>query len=113
MIRARRAAGIHSESAVEESYGGGWYRATVQGKHGSVKLMLGTAASDATPAGYTQAMKGSDYAMYYKQTNQAVEQVETDELLDLTQPMYNSMGQRVGADYKGIVIQNGRKYLRQ
>lgn len=76
MIRARHAAGIHSESTVEESSGGGWYRATVQGKHGSVMLMLGSAASDAAPSGYTQAVKGSDYAMYYKQTNQAVEQVD-------------------------------------
>lgn len=65
MITARKKAGIHSESTVQEEAGGGYYRATVQGKYGSVKLMLGTAANDAAPAGYTQAVKGSDYAMYY------------------------------------------------
>lgn len=65
MIEARKKAGIHSESAVTEESGSGYYRATVQGKYGSVKLMLGSAASDAAPAGYTEAIKGSDYAMYY------------------------------------------------
>lgn len=65
MITARRMAGIHSESSVQEESGSGYYRATIQGKYGSVKLMLGSAANDAAPAGYTQAVKGSKYAMYY------------------------------------------------
>ena len=33
-------------------------------------------------------------------------------VLDLTQPMYNVLGQSVGADYQGVVIQNGYKYIR-
>ena len=33
-------------------------------------------------------------------------------VLDLTQPMYNILGQRVDANYHGIVIQNGYKYVR-
>lgn len=43
----------------------------------------------------------------------AVESVEndTDYRLDPTQPMYNILGVQVDADYKGIVIQNGHKYL--
>ena len=32
--------------------------------------------------------------------------------LDITRPMYNILGQKVGANYHGIVIQNGHKYLR-
>ena len=78
MIRARKAAGIHSESTVTEEAGSGYYRATVIGKHGSVKLMLGSAAGDAAPQGYTQAVKGSDYAMYYVSYGQGVENVEAD-----------------------------------
>lgn len=31
--------------------------------------------------------------------------------LDLNQPMYNAQGQQVDATYRGIVIQNGHKYL--
>lgn len=44
-----------------------------------------------------------------------VENVEVEKIvpaLDLTQPMYNILGQEVGADYHGIVIQNGNKYLK-
>ena len=31
-------------------------------------------------------------------------------MLDESKPMYNFAGQRVGKDYKGVVIQNGKKY---
>lgn len=65
MIDARRAAGIHSESRVDEAATTDGYRAVVYGKHGAVKLMLGAAATDAQPEGYTVAVKGTDYAMYY------------------------------------------------
>lgn len=79
MIEARKKAGIHSESTVTEESGNGYYRATIQGKYGSVKLMLGSAASDAAPAGYTEAIKGSDYAMYYTGNGAwAVEQVNAN-----------------------------------
>ncbi len=66
MIRARKAAGIHSESTMTEEAGENYYRATVQGKYGSVILWLGTAAGDAAPQGYTKAVQGTDYAMYYR-----------------------------------------------
>ncbi len=32
-------------------------------------------------------------------------------MLDLSEPMYNILGQRVNADYIGVVIQNGNKFL--
>ena len=32
--------------------------------------------------------------------------------IDFTKPFYNLSGQRVGDDYKGIVIQNGIKIIR-
>lgn len=66
MIHARRAAGIHSESQVQnESAANGGYKATIVGKRGNVILYLGNAANEAAPAGYKQAVKGTDYAMYY------------------------------------------------
>ena len=114
MIDARRAVGIHSESTMEETAGSKWYRATVQGKKGRIRLMLGTAASDEAPEGYTLVLKGDDYAMYYivgdDPSAQSVEQVPA---LDHTLPAFNCMGQRVSADYKGVVIQNGHKYINQ
>jgi hypothetical protein len=44
-----------------------------------------------------------------------VENVEVEKVvptLDITQPMYNILGQQVNAEYRGIVIQNGYKYIR-
>ena len=41
-----------------------------------------------------------------------VEDMPIDQpMLDMTQPMYNILGQRVNATYHGIIIQNGYKYL--
>ncbi len=76
MIQARKAAGIHSESVISEQSGSGWYKATVNGKNGSVVLYLGTAASDAAPEGYEKAIKEGKVAMYYSTTKQAVENVQ-------------------------------------
>ena len=113
MIDARRAAGIHSESTVTETAGTGWYRATVTGKRGHVKLMLGTAAADEQPEGYTLVLKGDDYAMYYNESLDAegMEQCAIP-ALDLNSPMLNVMGQQVDASYHGMVIQNGHKYFK-
>lgn len=80
MITARKKAGIHSESSVDESYGSGWYQATVHGKYGNVILYLGSKASEAAPSGYQQAVKGSDYAMYYTGNGQGVENVQNDKV---------------------------------
>ena len=65
MIIARKSAGIHSESAVSEQSGNGWYEATVTGKYGNVVLYIGSSATKAAPAGYTLALKESKVAMYY------------------------------------------------
>lgn len=40
-----------------------------------------------------------------------IEQTVAPEL-DLNAPMYDVLGRKVGADYKGIVIQNGKKFIR-
>lgn len=116
MIDARRNAGIHSESEVSETSGSGYYEATVTGKYGKVVLYLGSSASKAAPSGYKQAVKGSKYAMYYTGTMPAtdIEQTQTVKLpLNTNEPMFNIMGQQVDANYRGIVIQNGNKYLLQ
>lgn len=113
MITARKAAGVHSESTMEEEAGSGYYRATVHGKKGNIKLMLGSAASDAQPAGYTLACKGAKYAVYYTSMDSEVEQTELgNTVLNPAEPMYNILGQRVDETYRGIVIQNGKKYLK-
>ncbi len=116
MITARRSAGIHSESAVSETSGSGYYEATVTGKNGKVILYLGSSASKSAPSGYKQAVKGSKYAMYYTGTMPIsdIEQTHSvKQLLNTNEPMFNIMGQQVDANYRGIVIQNGNKYILQ
>jgi len=117
MIAARRNAGIHSESAVSETSGNGYYEATVTGKYGAVILYLGSSASKSAPSGYKQAVKGTKYAMYYTgekpQEPEAIENAEVLQVsaLDTRHPIYNIIGQQVDASYRGIVIQNGHKYF--
>lgn len=42
----------------------------------------------------------------------AVENVQTEKMLDVTKPMYNVLGVQVNASYEGIVIQQGQKFVR-
>ena len=116
MIHARRMAGIHSESDVQETSGSGWYEATVTGKYGRVVLYLGSSATKAAPDGFNEGAKGTGYAMYFTgEGPDAIDVVTGTPIpeLDVEQPMYNIVGQQVDAAYNGIVIQNGYKYLLQ
>jgi hypothetical protein len=73
MILARKAAGVHSESQVSDEAGNGYYKATITGKHGSVRLLLGpNSGYNTTPQGYTLAYKGGNFAMYYTSTQDEV-----------------------------------------
>lgn len=42
----------------------------------------------------------------------AITKVTTDTKVNANAPIYNLAGQRVGKDYKGIVIQNGKKFVK-
>ena len=66
IINARKAAGVHSESKVNDEAGSGYYKATIYGKYGDIILYLGTAAaSEPVPQGYKIAVKSETYAVYY------------------------------------------------
>ncbi|MCM1034775.1 MAG: alpha-amylase family glycosyl hydrolase [Paludibacter sp.] len=72
MVLARKATGVHSQSAVSDEAGNGYYKATITGTNGSIKLFLGpNSGYNTTPSGYTLADKGTNYAVYY-QTNTAI-----------------------------------------
>ena len=73
MVLARKAAGVHSESTVSDEAGDGYYKSTITGHHGSIRLLLGpNSGYDTTPAGYTLACKGGNFAMYYNTTQKEV-----------------------------------------
>ena len=70
MVMARQITGVHSESVIsDESAGNGYYKATITGTKGSIRLLLGPNSGFATaPSGYSLAYKGSNFAMYYQTT---------------------------------------------
>ena len=70
MVMARQITGVHSESVIsDESAGSGFYKATITGTKGSIRLLLGDNSGFGTaPSGYSLAYKGSNFAMYYKTT---------------------------------------------
>ena len=73
MVLARKAAGVHSESKVSDEAGNGYYKSTITGHHGSVRLLLGpNSGFETTPQGYTLAYKGGNFAMYYTTTQDEV-----------------------------------------
>ena len=45
-----------------------------------------------------------------KNTTEGINTVAT-ETINANAPMYNLAGQRVGKNYKGVVIQNGKKFI--
>ena len=44
-------------------------------------------------------------------TPDAINEIKADAAIDVNAPMYNLAGQRVAKSYKGVVIQNGHKFL--
>lgn len=61
MIEARRIAGVHSESNVVDEAGDGYYKATIEGKNGKIRLLLGpNSGYQYCPEGYTAAYVGTD-----------------------------------------------------
>ena len=71
MIMARQATGVHSESVIsDESAGDGFYKATITGTNGSIRLLLGpNSGYNSAPSGYNLAYKGGNFAMYYQLNN--------------------------------------------
>ena len=111
MINARYKTGVHSESAVSDEAGDGFYKATISGTHGSIRLLVGpNSGYDSTPQGYTLAVKGINYGVYIQtdgqrgdknterpdRTAQGIEDVKDD-------------GARVSGEK---FIENGQLYIR-
>ena len=68
MINARYKTGVHSESTVsDESTGNGYYKATITGTNGQIRLLVGpNSGYNSTPSGFTLANKGENYGVYIK-----------------------------------------------
>ena len=65
LIALRKAAGVHSESAVyDESASSSAYSATIEGHRGSLILRMGSGRDTSVPAGYFLAIAGPDFEIY-------------------------------------------------
>ena len=61
---------------------------------------------------YDSTQDNAVLPMLYAKVSDAIKNVTTVvERNDANAPIFNLAGQRVGKDYKGVVIQNGKKYL--
>lgn len=81
MIQARWIAGVHSESQVkDETSGSGFYKATIVGKTGEIRLLIGANSDwNTSPGGgYIKAYAGHNCGVYYKGTGAWPRVVETD-----------------------------------
>lgn len=90
MLNARYKTGVHSESAVSDEAGNGYYKATITGTNGEIRVLIGpNSGYNTTPSGYTKAVTGENYGVYYKtnkdrgdkdknRTPVGVEQVKVD-----------------------------------
>ena len=111
MINARYKTGVHSESSVSDEAGNGYYKATITGTNGSIRLLVGpNSGYNTTPQGYTLAVKGNGYGVYYK-VNSARGDKDTERtpiVEGVEQPTSGSSLKAKGEKF----IENGNLYIR-
>ena len=109
LINARYKAGVHSESAVSDEAGNGFYKATISGTNGSIRLLLGpNSGYNSTPSGYTLAAKGTNWGVYYKMTEQRGDKDANRKPIGDNTPIQTIREQRPEANK---VIKDGQLYL--
>lgn len=111
MINARYKTGVHSESAVSDEAGDGYYKATVTGTHGEIRVLIGpNSGYNTTPSGYTLAVKGTNYGVYYKSDGTRGDK-NTERIDRTTQDIEEVSG--LQSTLKGEkFIENGQLYIR-
>lgn len=111
MINARYKTGVHSESAVSDEAGNGYYKATITGTNGQIRLLVGPNSGYATtPAGFTLAVKGENYGVYYK-TNSARGDKNT-ERTDMTQGIEDIPANETNSVVAEKFMENGQLFIR-
>ena len=74
-------------------------------------LIIGVADGVAIITVTTEDGGYQDFLTIYAGTYTSVEDVKNATGLDLNAPMYDVLGRQVDKDYRGVIIQNGNKYL--
>ncbi len=110
MINARYKTGVHSESAVSDEAGNGYYKATITGTNGEIRLLVGpNSGYNDTPAGFTLASKGTNYGVYYK-TNSSRGDKNTERVDRSQTPVENVLSDAPAKGEK--FIKDGNLYIR-
>ena len=111
MINARYKTGVHSESSVSDETGNGFYKATITGKNGEIRLLLGpNSGYNSTPSGYNLAVKGVNFGVYYKMTSARGD--KDTERTPITEGIEDVEGDNAQSA-KGVkFIENGKLYIR-
>ena len=110
MINARYKTGVHSESAVSDEAATGYYKATITGTNGQIRLLVGpNSGYNNTPDGFTLAVKGDGYGVYYKMNSARGD--KNTERTDRTQGIEETQDE--GQKAKGEkFIKDGKLYIR-
>jgi len=110
LINARYKTGVHSESSVSDECGNGYYKATITGKNGEIRLLVGpNSGYNSTPSGYTLAGRGTNYGVYYKTTSTRGD--KNTERTDRTQGVEEVTGNGLQVTGEKF-IQDGHIYIR-
>ena len=115
IINARYKTGVHSESSVSDECGNGYYKATITGKNGEIRLLVGpNSGYNSTPSGYTLAGKGVNYGVYYKTTSACADKDKSrqpiPEGIELTPSNSSSRGEKFLKDGQLYIMYNGTMY---
>ena len=111
MVNARYKTGVHSESGVSDEAGSGYYKATIYGTNGEIRLLLGpNSGYDHTPEGFTLASKGVNYGVYYK-VNSARGDKDT-ERVDRTEGIEDVQSDKVQGSKGEKFMENGQLFIR-
>ena len=111
MINARYKTGVHSESAVSDEAGTEYYKATITGTNGQIRLLIGPKSGyNTTPDGFTLAVKGDGYGVYYKMNSARGD--KNTERKDRTQGIEDVPSDDVRGTKGEKFIKDGRLYIR-
>lgn len=119
LINARYKTGVHNESAVSDEAGNGYYKATITGTNGQLRLLLGPNSGYGTaPSGFTLAAKGTNWGVYYKENTPRGNKNEhrtpivkgTPDAVETVEEVQKPRGEKVLRDGQLYLVVDGVEY---
>lgn len=112
MINARYKTGVHSESSVQDEAGSGYYKATITGTNGQIRLLLGpNSGYNTTPQGFTKMVTGDNFGVYIKMNSPRGDKNTERKPIGEAIEIVNADGEHVQATGQKF-MQDGKLYIR-